>query len=98
MTIYVISIAIKMLYLRYLSTVLAATTTLVASYPVTEKYYEHYFPAGMKTTCDGDHFALTFDDGPYMYTNDLLDKLDEAGIKVSVTNLCLRDSLPLSLT
>ncbi|KAG2182161.1 hypothetical protein INT43_007088 [Umbelopsis isabellina] len=71
-----------LLYLRYLSIVVAATTTLVTSFPVAE-HYERYFPAGVKTTCKVGNFALTFDDGPFMYTNELLDKLEEEDIKVT---------------
>ncbi|KAJ2959443.1 hypothetical protein NQZ79_g5076 [Umbelopsis isabellina] len=72
----------RMLYLRYSSFVIAVTAAFVTGFPVSE-HYERYFPAGVKTTCNEGHFALTFDDGPFMYTNELLDKLEKEDIKVT---------------
>jgi peptidoglycan/xylan/chitin deacetylase (PgdA/CDA1 family) len=38
---------------------------------------------GIQTNCKAGYFALTFDDGPYIYTDTLLTELDQQGIKVS---------------
>ncbi|CAM0142843.1 hypothetical protein VKS41_002591 [Umbelopsis sp. WA50703] len=72
-----------MFYFRYLAVAVAATTTLVSSFPVSFEHYDRYFPAGVKTNCKEGHFALTFDDGPFMYTNELMDKLKAEDIKAT---------------
>lgn len=38
--------------------------------------------SGVLTNCKKGYFALTFDDGPYQYTSELIDKLNTNGIKV----------------
>lgn len=37
---------------------------------------------GVQTHCKAGHYALTFDDGPYKYSSDLVDHLNKRGIKV----------------
>ena len=37
---------------------------------------------GIQSYCQPGYFALTFDDGPYKYTNELIHKLNEHGVKV----------------
>jgi peptidoglycan/xylan/chitin deacetylase (PgdA/CDA1 family) len=45
--------------------------------------------SGVQTQCKQGHFALTFDDGPYKYTEALVDLLNEKNIKVNITNVPL---------
>jgi peptidoglycan/xylan/chitin deacetylase (PgdA/CDA1 family) len=37
---------------------------------------------GVQTNCKAGHFALTFDDGPYKYSHNLVEHLNKRGIKV----------------
>jgi hypothetical protein len=45
---------------------------------------------GVQTNCKKGYFALTYDDGPYEYTSELVDKLNAAGVKVGRFELCYR--------
>ncbi|KAG2182160.1 hypothetical protein INT43_007087, partial [Umbelopsis isabellina] len=38
---------------------------------------------GVQTQCKKGYFALTFDDGPYKYTEELVDILNEKGVKAT---------------
>ncbi|KAH8550643.1 hypothetical protein BGW37DRAFT_497831 [Umbelopsis sp. PMI_123] len=38
---------------------------------------------GVQTNCKKGYFALTYDDGPYEYTSELVDKLNAAGVKAT---------------
>lgn len=53
--------------------------------------------SGVQTNCKKGYFALTFDDGPYQYTSELVDKLNVNGIKVG-SNLHYIDQGTKSLT
>jgi hypothetical protein len=67
-----------MLSLVCLVFALILTSSLVSTSPIVRRA-----PTGVQTDCKKGYFALTYDDGPYEYTEELIDKLNAAGVKVS---------------
>ncbi|KAI8584223.1 hypothetical protein K450DRAFT_218723 [Umbelopsis ramanniana AG] len=64
--------------LVYLAFALLLSSTLVSTSPITRRTL-----TGVQTDCKKGYFALTYDDGPYEFTEELVDKLDAAGIKAT---------------
>lgn len=73
-----------MLSLVCLVFALILTSSLVSTSPIVRRA-----PTGVQTDCKKGYFALTYDDGPYEYTEELVDKLNDAGVKVSNSELVL---------
>jgi peptidoglycan/xylan/chitin deacetylase (PgdA/CDA1 family) len=67
-----------MLSLVCLVIALILSSSLVSTSPITRRSVP-----GVQTNCKEGYFALTYDDGPYEYTEELVDKLNAAGVKVS---------------
>ncbi|KAI9283064.1 hypothetical protein BC943DRAFT_328209 [Umbelopsis sp. AD052] len=67
-----------MLSLVSLVFALILSSTLVSTSPIARRTL-----SGVQTNCKKGYFALTYDDGPYQFTEELVDKLDAAGVKAT---------------
>ena len=71
-----------MLTFSKLALVLVSALTLASASPAIPPSKRGV--TGVQINCKPGYFALTYDDGPYEFTEELVDKLNGHGIKVSI--------------